>query len=44
MDTRDHPFQPTRLTDLIERPATFEEVDIRSELSARPQRTPDYAA
>lgn len=44
MDTRDRPFQPTRLTDLIERTATFEEVDIRSELSARPQRTPDYAA
>jgi hypothetical protein len=29
---------------LTKRTATFEEVDIRSELYARPQRTPDYAA
>jgi hypothetical protein len=44
MDTRDNPPQLTRLVDLIKRTSTFEEVDIRSELSARPQRTPDYAA
>ena len=44
MDTSDSPPRPNRPADLTKRTATFEEVDIRSELSARPQRTPDYAA
>ena len=44
MDTSDSPPRATRLANLTKRTATFEEVDIRSELSARPQRTPDYAA
>jgi hypothetical protein len=44
MDSSDRPPPSTRPTDLTKRKATFEEVDIRSELSARPQRTPDYAA
>jgi hypothetical protein len=44
MDTSDSPPRPNRPSDLTKRTATFEEVDIRSELCARPQRTPDYAA
>jgi len=44
MDSSDRPPPSTRPADLTKRKATFEEVDIRSELSARPQRTPDYAA
>ena len=44
MDTRHNPSYPTRLADLTKRTATFKEIDIRSELSARPQRSPDYAA
>ena len=38
MDTRHNPSYPTRLADLTKRTATFKEIDIRSELSARPQR------
>ena len=44
MDTSGSPPCPTRPADLTKRTATFEEVDIRSELYARSQRTPDYAA
>ena len=44
MDTRHNPSYPTRLADLTKRTATFNEIDISSELSARPQRSPDYAA
>ena len=44
MHTRHNPSHPTRLADLTKRTVTFNEIDIRSELSARPQRTPDYAA
>jgi hypothetical protein len=44
METSDSRPRPTRAADLTKRTATFEEVDIRSELYARPQRTPDYAA
>src|SRR5216684_4271976 len=42
--TSDSRPRPTRVADLTKGTATFEEVDIRSELYARPQRTPDYAA
>ena len=44
MDTRHNPSYPTRLADLTKRTATFNEIDISSELSARPQRSPDCAA
>jgi hypothetical protein len=44
METSDSRPRPTRVADLTKCTATFEEVDIRSELYARPQRTPDYAA
>ena len=44
MDTTDSSPCPVPLTDPAKSTATFEEVDIRSELSTRPQRTPDYEA
>ena len=44
MHTRHDSSHPTRLADLTKRTATFKEIDIRSELSVRPQRSPDYAA